>query len=337
MTKEEIRKYLVEKGASSDLLSKPAVFERILACFDAGSYYGVLTGNFYEIVKPIEEVAKVDEDGNISINDGANSRSFKRMPNNQALYVNNDETGFSIDDPGEYLIDKYGMDVKYTDPNGETIERKENGIIKVAGYELKDTGSPILNTYDLINAKDDKAWAKNRKEILKKYPGTLQWFLKRDKMSNKEKQQVSQIPEKNVKELKQKIDELEKENQKLKDELSNLKHNMVPKEELDTLKTEKRKTEIERNILKIQKQEVGEKNKTLTKEKQAQTTQIEQLNSKVQVFEQNIVNLKERNKNLQKMLQQSLTFCKIVQSSFLGRILFGRKLKQLPPASEDTK
>lgn len=337
MTKEEIKSYLLEKGASNDLLLKPAVFERILACFDANSYYGVITGNFYEIVKPLSQVLSVDENGNITINDGVNSRVFKRMPNNQALYINNDESGFSIDEQGEYLIDKYGMDIKFTDINGETIERKENGKIGADEFEFLDNGSPIINTYDLLNSKDDKAWIRNRKEVVKRYPTALQWFIKREKMMPNRAETSNKNVNGKVKELNERINKLVEENKKLKEEISNLKRNTVPKEELDTLKIEKRKTEIERNILKIQKQEAGEKNEKLTKKNQEQLSQNDQLMMEKQQLEQDILNLKTRNQNLQKMLQQTLAFCKMVQSSLLGKFFFGRKLKQLPSSSEDIK
>ena len=49
---------------------------------------------------------------------------------------------------------------------------------------------------------------------------------------------------------------------------------------------------------------------------------------------QQVQRLKISNQNLQRMLKTTLDFCESVRNSFLGRVFFGSKLKQLPSGTQ---
>ena len=340
MTKDELCNYLIANGASSDLMQKPAVMERIYACFDVDSDYGLVTGNFYQALNSLSESVKVDEDGNIIVNDGVNSRIFKRLPNNEASYTNNDESGYSIDEPGEYIIDKYGMDKKFRSTDNHSITRKEDGTIDADGLTLNDNGSPLLNLYDLLNSTPEKTWKKNKKTITKRYERTENWFKDRERRVKEENEKShtdkgEDSSNEPIKELDKRIQQLQAENEALQAENIKIKNNSVPKEEIDNLKKQKRKVEIEKTIIKAQSEEQKESNRKLTEQNTEQTKQNQQLKAQIEQQRIEIQSLKNRNQNLQRMLNQTLNFCEIVRNSFWGKLFFKGKLKQLP-AGEQT-
>ncbi|MBR3325607.1 MAG: hypothetical protein IKG14_06175 [Clostridia bacterium] len=339
MTKEELKNYLTEKGASTVLMQKPAIMERIYSCFDIDSAYGLITGNFYETIKSLPEAITVDQEGNITINSGINTRIFKQAPNNEAIYINEDKSGYSIDEEGEYTIDKYGMDKAYSNGSDHIAKREENGTVEIDGVKVADNGSPILNLYDLVNSNQKKAWYKNKTEITNNYPTTKEWYIRKEKQvkgKQNEQKQSKQGEQEHKLNYKQKNETslLESQNYELIKENAELKRPLVPKEQVEELKIEKRRSEIERNIYKEQVKEQKNKNSQLTQLFQEQTNKNQRLEEENEKQKQEIQSLKERNYKLQTMLKQTLDFCESVRNSFLGRFFFGSKLKQLPAGSQ---
>ena len=334
MTKEEIKNYLIENGANILLTRMPAIMERIYACFEVDSEYNLITGSFYEMNSNLSKSIKIDFDGNITVNDGLNTRVFKTMPNGGAKYINKDETGNSIDEPGEYIIDNMGMDKSYSNGSDHNVKREEDGTVDIDGLSITDNGSPILNLYDLLNSKSEKTWKKNRSYLTKEYSNTREWFEQKEQKFEKSKEtdiesKLDQDTSEN-----HEISDLISKYERLKRENEDFRRNTVPKKEFNKLKTEKRRAEIEKNILKSQRDEQRASNGQLEKQKKEQQIVITNLQDENQKNKQEIQKLKSSNQNLQMMLKTTLDFCESVRNSFLGRVFFGNKLKQLPRGTQ---
>lgn len=338
MTKEDILDYLTKNGASSSLINKPAVMERIYACFDIDSTYGLITGSLYEIQDELQNAINIDADGNITLSSGTNKRKFKKAPNNKVLYINNDESGYSIDELGEYLIDKYGMDRSYSNGEDFSVSRESDGTVSINGLKVEDNGSPILNPFDLTNGDNEKSWKKNREYISNTYPEVKKWYEEKESQLDTDKEKTSRTepdiePESNE-QLQDEIKRLKAENSSLREENQSLKQTTIPKTEADSIRTEKRRLEIERNILKTQNEEQKSSYSDLSKQFQEQKMQNTKLQAENEQQKQEIQGLMARNQNLQRMLKQTLDFCESVRNSFLGRFFFGSKLKQLPEGTQ---
>ena len=333
MTKEEIKKFLIENGANDSLTKMPTIMERIYACFDIDSEYNLITGNFYEMNSNLSETATIDFDGNITLNDGLNTRIFKTMPNGEAIYINKDETGYSIDEQGEYLIDESGMDISYSNGSDHTANRKDDGTVDVDGISIKDNGTPILNLYDLLNSKVNKKWEKNKNYLINEYPITKKWFEQKEQQFDASSKKGKQ-PKSNQHNNNSETNELKARYERLKKENEDLRRNTVPKKEYDKLRTEKRRVEIEKNIFKSQSDEQRTSNEQLEKQRKEQQVLITNLQAENEKNKQETQRLKASNQNLQRMLKTTLEFCESVRNSFLGRVFFGNKLKKLPSGTQ---
>lgn len=361
MTKDDVKKYLIENGASEILIQMPAVMERIYSYFETipESMYSGYTGTIISmnglLPKQFRKLLVVEPDGNITIRNGADTRKFEIRPEGEAVYINEDEGIMGIDENGEYKIDKYGMDKSFEGKDGVIVFRNDKGRIIGKIQEFADDGSPILNAGYYLERRpnrDDelnKMWEVNREELITNYPNTIKWFELRETSKQAEYQEQDDeivitglvddftdqidipMPEEKKSHNKKKIGD-----EKSKDEIiENLqRRDEENSETIITLRnTNQRKDEIieELEQQNFDKDEQIRNLQTETEEREQRIADLQTRNSSLQ----------ERNTKLQQMLSIALNKLQQIKSSIFGRFFFtkeerkeARKAKKLPESKE---
>ena len=356
MTKDDIKKYLTEKGASEVLIQMPAVMERIYSYFEAtpesiySGYTGTISSMSGLLPRQFGRMLIVRPDGSITIKNGLDIRRFEERPNNEAVYYNDDQGIMGIDETGEYQIDKYGMDKGFVGKHGGKVTRSDKGTIKVKDQEYQDDGSPILNVgyYSESRNKDNedlqRSWLTNKNEIIENYPNSEKWFEERephikDRFNRMQDEEI--IISGLVEDRADRIDipspnevSLADSTQKLKDELKDKDETIEilqkrDKENGETIVTLRQSNEEkDKRIEELQQQ--NEDREAQIRELQSETTERDERIADLQTRNSS---LQERNKKLQDMLSTALNKLQQIKSSIFGRFFFTkeeRKAKKLP-------
>lgn len=331
MTKEEIKIYLTENGASETLLRMPAVMERIYSYFQVNpesmydGYCGIIRGlEYIELPNTFRRMLKVGPNGEIVIKNENDIRRFEERPNGEAVYKNEDQTTLSIDENGEYLIDRYGMDKSFTSEMGLNISRRDNGTIKVARSTFTDNGSPILNAYAYLAVyQDESVWDANKEELTRTYPITREWFEIREKQrqlyideQNKEQSHTETQQTNNT-------EELTHENEALRKQIEDRDSS------IGELQSKLNESERENKELKRQ---IDDNSSTI----ETQQKMLEEKDVTINSLQTEKADYQRRYNKVVEMLRKSLDKLQEIKSHFLGRFFFPKDernedlRKQLP-------
>lgn len=358
MTKEDIKNYLIDRGASRNLLRMPAVMERIYSYFEVtpesrySGYMGTIIPMYGMLPRKLSRTLKVGSNGSISIKMDDDERIFEERPNGEAVYINNDNGIMGIDEQGEYLIDEFGMDKGFRGLDGFYIERRTNGTILSNNIVFEDDGSPILiaGYYDrrVIQRNDEEIqdnWEENKTELIETYPQVAQWF--EDRETHRKKRQMERINDELVMSFEKDDDtididsdvgdsELAEENKALRSERDELKDKLADREDtieqLQQRDKENGETIVE---LKANNRKKDEEISMLQQENAEKEERIDDLQTRNS-------NLQERNTKLQAMLSKALEKLQQIKSSIFGRFFFtkeerleAKKAKKLPAGKEE--
>lgn len=245
ITRDELKNELINIGVSEQLLEMPAVLERT---------YTIVKGHDTEKIEDIilDEKIKVDENGDFSL--GKYDFKHGKDDNGAIIQFKDEEKRLTTID-----VDQYGMDMRYyrdSDPlaatfgmpdDEEVIRIPETNSIKFKGTandgtqyvkrEVNDLGNyNILDNPDVLLYEYTRIRGENKKFLTQQYPITKGWFREREENENSIIQEneentrpdVNQESKRNTEENRRvlmeatrRIEQLESENQKLKDENRN--------------------------------------------------------------------------------------------------------------------
>ena len=358
MTKDDIKKYLTEKGASETLLRMPAVMERIYSYFEVmpessySGYMGTIIPMYGMLPKELARTMKVDSNGSITIRMDDDERIFEERQNGEAAYINNDNGIMGIDEQGEYLIDQFGMDKSFKGRGGAIVERRSNGTIFCDNRVFEDDGSPLLSAgyYNSESQQRDddeiqEQWKLNKTELTEYYPQVVQWFD--DRETHRQKRQMERINDELIMSFERpettrdsKSDggdsELVAENEELRSERDELKDKLADREETIEQLQQRDKENSETIV------ELREDNR----KKDEEISMLQQENSekeeRIDDLQTRNSSLQERNTKLQGMLSKALDKLQQIKSSIFGRFFFtkeerleAKKAKKLPAGKEE--
>ena len=352
MTKDDIKKYLIENGASEVLIQMPAVMERIYSYFEAtpesiySGYTGTISSMSGLLPRQFGRMLIVKPDGSITIKNGVDIRRFEERPNGEAVYFNDDQGIMGIDEAGEYQIDRYGMDKSFLGKHGGNVTRTEVGTIKSKDQEYQDDGSPIINVGYYVESRDKsdedfrKNWLVNKNEIVENYHNSRKWFEDREphikdrfKRMQDDEIIISGLVEDRADRIK-----IPSPNDVFED---NASQELKKKDETIEL-LQKRDTENGETIVRLRNsnEEKDRRIEDLQQQNEEKDAQIMELQRGTAERDERIADLQtrnsslqERNKKLQEMLTTSLNKLQQIKSSMFGRFFFTkeeRKIRKLP-------